>query len=78
MKFTAIFIALAAVMTVKAAAVDTNPPRRTVCSWYACHTITTADNPETLNGFPQCKPLLQSCSVNSECCADLCALGLCA
>ncbi|KZP19113.1 hypothetical protein FIBSPDRAFT_955656 [Athelia psychrophila] len=27
---------------------------------------------------PPCKPLLQSCSVNSECCADLCVAGLCA
>jgi len=26
----------------------------------------------------ECKPILQSCSVNSECCADLCLLGLCA
>lgn len=25
---------------------------------------------------PECKPLLQSCSVNSECCGDLCALGV--
>ncbi|KZP19093.1 hypothetical protein FIBSPDRAFT_955637 [Athelia psychrophila] len=25
-----------------------------------------------------CKPLLQSCAVNSECCGDLCVLGLCA
>ncbi|KZP07763.1 hypothetical protein FIBSPDRAFT_965340 [Athelia psychrophila] len=29
-------------------------------------------------GAPECKPLLQSCAVNSECCGDLCALGLCA
>ncbi|TFK32440.1 hypothetical protein BDQ12DRAFT_692507 [Crucibulum laeve] len=30
-------------------------------------------------GFPpQCKPLLQSCAVNGECCGDLCLLGLCA
>ncbi|KZP07770.1 hypothetical protein FIBSPDRAFT_875116 [Athelia psychrophila] len=27
---------------------------------------------------PPCKPLLQSCAVNSECCGDLCVLGLCA
>ncbi|EIM89427.1 uncharacterized protein STEHIDRAFT_167202 [Stereum hirsutum FP-91666 SS1] len=26
---------------------------------------------------PECKPLLQSCSVNSECCADVCLAGLC-
>ncbi|KZP07761.1 hypothetical protein FIBSPDRAFT_875100 [Athelia psychrophila] len=25
----------------------------------------------------ECKPLLQSCAVNSECCNDLCVLGLC-
>ncbi|KZP07762.1 hypothetical protein FIBSPDRAFT_965339 [Athelia psychrophila] len=25
----------------------------------------------------ECKPLAQSCSVNSECCNDLCVLGLC-
>ncbi|KZP02595.1 hypothetical protein FIBSPDRAFT_969816 [Athelia psychrophila] len=25
----------------------------------------------------QCKPLLQSCAVNSECCGDLCLAGLC-
>lgn len=24
-----------------------------------------------------CKPLLQSCSRNHECCSDLCVLGLC-
>ncbi|TFK32437.1 hypothetical protein BDQ12DRAFT_728681 [Crucibulum laeve] len=27
---------------------------------------------------PECKPLLQSCAVNSECCGDLCVAGLCA
>ncbi|TFK32442.1 hypothetical protein BDQ12DRAFT_692510 [Crucibulum laeve] len=27
--------------------------------------------------FP-CKPLLQSCEFNVECCGDLCLLGLCA
>ncbi|KZP19104.1 hypothetical protein FIBSPDRAFT_569623 [Athelia psychrophila] len=27
-------------------------------------------------GAPECKPLLQSCAVNSECCGDLCALGV--
>ncbi|KZP19111.1 hypothetical protein FIBSPDRAFT_863025 [Athelia psychrophila] len=26
---------------------------------------------------PACKPLLQSCAVNSECCGDLCLAGLC-
>ncbi|KZP19107.1 hypothetical protein FIBSPDRAFT_863018 [Athelia psychrophila] len=25
----------------------------------------------------ECKPLLQSCDVNSDCCADLCVAGLC-
>ncbi|KIM84427.1 hypothetical protein PILCRDRAFT_817987 [Piloderma croceum F 1598] len=25
---------------------------------------------------PKCKPLLQSCTVNSECCADLCVAGV--
>ncbi|KAJ7364603.1 hypothetical protein DFH08DRAFT_839617 [Mycena albidolilacea] len=70
MKFTAIFIALAAVATVKAAAVDTN-----LLAELSAPDL--ADNPETLNGFPQCKPLLQSCAVNSECCSDLCLLGLC-
>jgi hypothetical protein len=25
----------------------------------------------------ECKPLLQSCSENDECCSDLCLLGLC-
>ena len=25
----------------------------------------------------ECRPLLQSCSVNSQCCANLCVLGLC-
>ncbi|KZP29475.1 hypothetical protein FIBSPDRAFT_851477 [Athelia psychrophila] len=25
----------------------------------------------------ECKPLLQSCSVDSECCSDGCLLGLC-
>ncbi|KZP19103.1 hypothetical protein FIBSPDRAFT_863015 [Athelia psychrophila] len=29
-------------------------------------------------GAPECKPLAQTCAVNSECCADLCVLGLCA
>lgn len=27
-------------------------------------------------GPPPCKPLLQSCSVNSECCGDLCLAGV--
>ncbi|KIM90362.1 hypothetical protein PILCRDRAFT_812098 [Piloderma croceum F 1598] len=26
---------------------------------------------------PPCKPLFQSCQLNSECCGDLCLLGLC-
>jgi hypothetical protein len=30
----------------------------------------------TPSGVPQCKPALQSCSVNSECCADGCLLGV--
>lgn len=25
----------------------------------------------------ECKPLLQSCAVNSECCGDLCVAGVC-
>ena len=25
----------------------------------------------------ECRPILQSCSVNSQCCANLCVLGLC-
>ncbi|KIM90415.1 hypothetical protein PILCRDRAFT_812155 [Piloderma croceum F 1598] len=25
----------------------------------------------------ECKPLLESCDVDSECCGDLCVLGLC-
>jgi len=25
----------------------------------------------------ECKPALQSCSLNSTCCSDLCLLGLC-
>lgn len=28
------------------------------------------------NPGPNCKPLLQSCAVNSECCGDLCVLGV--
>jgi len=32
----------------------------------------------TVVAWNECKPILQSCSVNSECCADLCLLGLCA
>lgn len=27
-------------------------------------------------GGVECKPLLQSCAVNSECCGDLCVLGV--
>lgn len=27
-------------------------------------------------GTAECKPLLQSCSVDSECCADLCVAGV--
>ncbi|KAF8164120.1 hypothetical protein K438DRAFT_1858152 [Mycena galopus ATCC 62051] len=32
----------------------------------------------TPSGVPpgECKPALESCSVNSECCADLCLLGV--
>ncbi|KAJ7798573.1 hypothetical protein B0H14DRAFT_2906362, partial [Mycena olivaceomarginata] len=32
----------------------------------------------TPSGVPpgECKPLLQSCSVNSECCGDVCLLGV--
>jgi hypothetical protein len=32
----------------------------------------------TPSGVPigQCKPALQSCSANSECCADVCLLGV--
>ncbi|TFK32436.1 hypothetical protein BDQ12DRAFT_728679 [Crucibulum laeve] len=37
-----------------------------------------AASPAPWNAPPECKPLLQSCAVNSECCGDLCALGLCA
>ncbi|KZP07771.1 hypothetical protein FIBSPDRAFT_875119 [Athelia psychrophila] len=25
----------------------------------------------------ECKPILESCAVDSECCADLCVAGLC-
>ena len=28
-------------------------------------------------GGGECRPALQSCSVNSQCCANLCLLGLC-
>ncbi|KZP19115.1 hypothetical protein FIBSPDRAFT_744386 [Athelia psychrophila] len=28
-------------------------------------------------GHGECKPLLQSCAVNSECCGDLCVAGVC-
>ncbi|KIM90360.1 hypothetical protein PILCRDRAFT_1675 [Piloderma croceum F 1598] len=28
-------------------------------------------------GGDECKPILQSCSTDSECCADLCVAGLC-
>jgi hypothetical protein len=27
-------------------------------------------------GKPECKPLLQSCAVDSECCGDLCVAGV--
>ncbi|KZP27691.1 hypothetical protein FIBSPDRAFT_948280 [Athelia psychrophila] len=32
---------------------------------------------ETRDSNTECKALLQSCSVNSACCNDLCVLGLC-
>lgn len=35
-----------------------------------------APGPTTLEERHQCKPLLQSCDVNSECCADLCIAGV--
>ncbi|KAJ7807949.1 hypothetical protein B0H13DRAFT_2386098 [Mycena leptocephala] len=81
MKFSTVFIALAAVATVSAARVDTNayrmarglplnPPAQR-------STPALAAKRGTPSGVPQCKPTLQSCSVNSECCADVCLLGLC-
>jgi hypothetical protein len=37
--------------------------------------IIRKDVPIVANG--ECKPLLQSCGWNSECCSDWCLLGLC-
>ena len=31
---------------------------------------------EARGGKKPCKPLLQSCAVNSECCGDLCVAGV--
>ena len=31
----------------------------------------------TSDGDTECRPILQSCSVNSQCCGNLCLLGLC-
>ncbi|KAJ7805308.1 hypothetical protein B0H14DRAFT_2881035 [Mycena olivaceomarginata] len=83
MKFTTVFVALAAVATVSAARVDTNayrmarglPPNPPAQR----STPALAAKRGTPSGVPpgECKPLLQSCSVNSECCGDVCLLGLC-
>ncbi|KAF8144409.1 hypothetical protein K438DRAFT_1857795 [Mycena galopus ATCC 62051] len=84
MKFSTVFIALTAVATVSAARVDTNafrmarglppkaPAQRPTPALAAAKRGTPSGVPP-----PECKPALQVCSVNSECCADVCLLGLC-
>ncbi|KAJ7483633.1 hypothetical protein FB451DRAFT_1555540 [Mycena latifolia] len=83
MKVSTVFIALTAVATVSAARVDTNayrmarglppnPPAQRSTPALAAKRGTPSGAPP-----PECKPALLLCSVNSECCADLCVLGLC-
>ena len=36
------------------------------------NTVSTCEDKE-----PECRPLLQSCQFNSQCCSYLCVLGLC-
>ncbi|KAJ7896531.1 hypothetical protein B0H13DRAFT_1623994 [Mycena leptocephala] len=80
MKFSTVFIALTAAATVSAARVDTNayrmarglplnPPAQR-------STPALAGKRGTPSGVPQCRPALLPCSVNSECCADICLLGV--
>ncbi|KAJ7865420.1 hypothetical protein B0H13DRAFT_1898586 [Mycena leptocephala] len=68
MKFSVVFIAFTAVATVSAARVDTNAYRMA---------RGLPPNPPP-NGplQPLCTPALLSCSVNSECCGDICLLGV--
>ncbi|KZP29782.1 hypothetical protein FIBSPDRAFT_946656 [Athelia psychrophila] len=78
--FTAITVLAAAIATVGAAAVETNaqrmarglPPKSPVRR--GSPTLMAARGHPSGSG--ECKPLLQSCSINSECCADVCLLGV--
>ncbi|KZP23985.1 hypothetical protein FIBSPDRAFT_857752 [Athelia psychrophila] len=77
MKFSTVFAMLAAA-TVSVSAVstaDTNAAR--LARGLAPKAPTKRDTARRSAASGECKPLLQSCAVNSECCADLCLLGLC-
>ncbi|KAF7368262.1 60S ribosomal protein L27-A [Mycena venus] len=84
MKFSTVFIVLTAVATVSAARVDTNayrmarglppkaPTQRSTPALAAAKRGTPSGVPP-----PQCKPALESCSGPTECCSEICLLGLC-
>ncbi|KAJ6568545.1 hypothetical protein B0H19DRAFT_872163, partial [Mycena capillaripes] len=82
MKFSTVFIALTAVATVSAARVDTNayrmarglPPNPPAQR----STPALAAKRGTPSGVPvgECRHALELCSVGSECCADICLLGV--
>ncbi|KAJ7859413.1 hypothetical protein B0H13DRAFT_1513037, partial [Mycena leptocephala] len=80
MKFSTVFIALTAVATVSAARVDTNAYR--MARGLPPNPPTQRSTPAlaakrgTPSGVPQCTPALLPCSVNSECCGDICLLGV--
>ncbi|KAJ7723054.1 hypothetical protein B0H16DRAFT_344076 [Mycena metata] len=82
MKFSTVLIALTAVATASAARVDTNayrmarglppnPPAQRSTPAFAAKRGTPSGVP------PQCRPALEVCGANSDCCADICLLGLC-
>ncbi|KIM85980.1 hypothetical protein PILCRDRAFT_816526 [Piloderma croceum F 1598] len=46
---------------------------------FATFAVAAPADDTTIQGWkkPECKPLLESCGVDSECCGDLCVAGLC-
>jgi hypothetical protein len=98
MKFSTVFLAIAAVATVSAARVDTNayrmarglppnpPAKRSTAALgmrakpFLMDPLTKSLGAKrgTPSGVPppKCKPALELCSANSQCCADFCLLGV--
>ncbi|KAJ6533821.1 hypothetical protein DFH09DRAFT_1181295 [Mycena vulgaris] len=84
MKFSTVFIALTAVATVSGARVDTNayrmarglPPKAPA---QRSTPVLAAARRGTPSGVPppKCKAALQSCSGLTDCCSNVCLLGLC-